>query len=361
MPRISAPSIGGWRLLRLPSVRPEIAILAHLVAIALALLASGAVLTLAGHDAVALTAKVLRATFGSRFGLEDFGLLWSPLILTGLAAAVTLRIGIWNIGAEGQFYIGALAATGIGLFMSGPAPLMLAAMFLAGACGGLVWILVPTLARAYAQVNEIITTLLLNFVAVLVVNFVATGPWRDRKSAVLSATARIPYEVPELSGDLHCGILVALAAVVAIWLLLRYTRWGYEVRISGANMHAAHYAGIPVRRRLISVMLLSGAIAGIAGMLEVAGTVHHLQGGISNNFGYLGIIVAVLAGGSPLGVLVSGFLMAVILNAGIVLQAQGVSVNEVLAMTGLILFFTAIGEQAAHYRLVRTRLVPQEA
>ena len=116
-----------------------------------------------------------------------------------------------------------------------------------------------------------------------------------------------------------------------------FTRWGYEVRLSGANPEAARYAGIPVRRRIIAVMLLSGALAGIAGMLEVAGTVHRLQGGISNNFGYVGIMVAILARGSCLGVIAAAALMAVILNAGIVLQTKGITTNTVLALTGLIL------------------------
>jgi simple sugar transport system permease protein len=134
--------------------------------------------------------------------------------------------------------------------------------------------------------------------------------------------------------------------------VLNFTRWGYEVRLAGSNAQAARYAGIPFRRHLITVMLLSGAIAGIAGMLEVAGTVHRLQGGISNNFGYLGIMVAVLARGSALGVLAGAGLMAVILNSGIILQTQGVNTSTVLAITGLILFFTAIGDELAHYRIV---------
>jgi ABC-type uncharacterized transport system permease subunit len=350
-----------WRLQRLPSVKPEIRVAAHAIAISLAFVVGGIVAAIGSHNPFVLAAKVLSASFGSEFGLEDFGLLFGPLMLTGLAAAVTLRIGLWNIGAEGQFYFGAVVATGVGLNFSGPPWLMLTAMFLAGGIGGALWILVPTLARAYANVNEIITTLLLNFVAILVVNYLSTGLWRDRKQSVLGATARIPYEVPSLSGSLHDGFVVAIAAVILMALLIRYTRWGYEVRVSGANVFAAHYAGIPVRNRLISVMLLSGAIAGIAGMLEVAGTVHRLQGGISNNFGYLGIIVAVLAGGSPIGVVFSGFVMAVVLNAGIILQAQGVLLNDVLALTGLILLFTAVGEQAAHYRIVVPRLVAQEA
>jgi simple sugar transport system permease protein len=134
-------------------------------------------------------------------------------------------------------------------------------------------------------------------------------------------------------------------------LALAFTGWGYEVRVAGANRHAAHYAGVPVRKRLMQVMLLSGGLAGVAGMLEIAGTVHRLQGGISNNFGYLGVMVAVLAGGLPVGVLPAALLMGIILNGGIVLQAYGVSTYEVLALTGLVLLFIAVGEQLAYYRL----------
>ena len=294
---------------------------------------------------------MIRSTFGSRFGLQDFGLLVTPLILCGLAVAVTLRIGIWNIGAEGQFAMGALAATAVGIFVSGPPPVMLVVLFVAGALGGLLWILLPTLARAYVGVNELITTLLLNFVAALAVYYVSTGPWRDKASGMTASTFKVPYVVPSLWGTLHYGIVVAVILAVLLAGVLTFTRWGYEVRLSGANPDAARYAGIPVRRRIIAVMLLSGAIAGLAGMFEIAGTVHRLQGGISNNFGYVGIMVAILARGSCLGVIAAAVLMAVILNAGIVLQTKGITINTVLALTGLILFFTAIGDELAHYRL----------
>ncbi len=156
----------------------------------------------------------------------------------------------------------------------------------------------------------------------------------------------------------HIGIIatIGISMILLTFIVaatLNYSRWGYEVRIAGSNPSAAKYAGMPFRRHLITVMLLSGAIAGVAGMLEVAGTVHRLQGGISNNFGYLGIMVAVLARGSALGVLAGAALMGVILNSGIILQTQGVNVSTVLAITGLILFFTAIGDEAAHYRITR--------
>jgi ABC-type uncharacterized transport system permease subunit len=343
-----------FRVQRVPSAQPAVALAARAGAIILALVVAGLVLAANGANPIRLATQVVSSTFGSSFGLEDVGLLVTPLILTGLSVAVALRIGAWNIGAEGQFYAGAFAATGVALFVPGPTIVILPLMFIAGAVGGLVWILVPTLARAYADVSELITTLLLNFVATLLVYWVATGPWLDPSGHALATTARLPHDVPEFWGIVHWGFPAAILLTVVVAAVLNYTRWGYEVRIAGSNPSAAKYAGMPFRRHLILVMLLSGAIAGVAGMLEAAGTVHRLQGGISNNFGYLGIMVAVLARGSALGVLAGAVLMAIILNSGIILQTQGVNVSTVLAITGLILFFTAIGDEFAHYRITRT-------
>jgi ABC-type uncharacterized transport system permease subunit len=343
-----------FRVQRVPSAQPAVALAARAGAIILALVVAGLVLAANGANPIRLATQVVSSTFGSSFGLEDVGLLVTPLILTGLSVAVALRIGAWNIGAEGQFYAGAFAATGVALFVPGPTVVILPLMFIAGALGGLIWILVPTLARAYADVSELITTLLLNFVATLLVYWVATGPWLDPSGHALATTARLPHDVPEFWGIVHWGFPAAILLTVVVAAVLNYTRWGYEVRIAGSNPNAAKYAGMPFRRHLILVMLLSGAIAGVAGMLEAAGTVHRLQGGISNNFGYLGIMVAVLARGSALGVLAGAVLMAIILNSGIILQTQGVNVSTVLAITGLILFFTAIGDEFAHYRITRT-------
>jgi general nucleoside transport system permease protein len=334
-------------------------IIATRIGSVLAAVALGAVLFAAtGYDVPMLAKSVARGSFGNLFALEDLGLLISPLILTGLAAAVTLRMGLWNIGGEGQFYAGAMAATVIGVEVHGDPAVMLLVLGIGGFLGGMIWILIPALARAYLAVDEIITTLLLNFVAILLVNFISTGPLRDPGQAVTSATARIPYEVPTLIGDLHLGLGVAVALAVVMALVMAYSRWGYEVRLAGANRFAAHYAGIPVPRRLLQTMLLSGGMAGIAGMLEVAGTVHRLQGGISNNFGYLGVMVAVLAGGQPIGVVPAAVLMGIILNGGIVLQSYGVSIYEVLALTGLILLFIAVGEQLAYFRIPRAARRP---
>jgi simple sugar transport system permease protein len=328
---------------------------ARIAAIALALFVAGAILAVAGRNPLSLGMEVIDASFGSSFGMEDLGLLVIPLILTGLSVTVAQQIGAWNIGAEGQFYAGAFAATAVGLFIPLPDGLSLLAMFVAGAVGGLIWILIPTLARAYANVNELITTLLLNFVAILLVYYVSTDAWRERGGVANSATPRIPAEMPEFWGLVHWGLPIAVILAVVAALIFNFTKWGYEIRLIGSNPSAGRYAGIASRRYLILVMLASGAIAGVAGMLEIAGTVHRLQGGISNNYGYLGIMVAVLARGSSVGVIFSGALMAFILNSGIILQTEGLTTSAVLAMTGLILFLTAIGDELAHYRILRDK------
>lgn len=344
-----------FRLQRLPSATPGMALGARAAAIVLALIVSGVILAAAGNNPIDLGMQVISASFGSSFGMEDLGLLIIPLILTGLAVTVAQQIGTWNIGAEGQFYAGAFSATAVGLFVPLPTGLSLIAMFFAGALGGAIWILVPTLARAYANVNELITTLLLNFVAILLVAYVSTDAWRERGGVANSATPRVPAEIPEFWGLVHWGLPIAVTLAVGMALIFSFSKWGYEVRLIGSNPSAGKYAGIAARRHLITVMLLSGAVAGIAGMLEIAGTVHRLQGGISNNYGYIGIMVAVLARGSCVGVIFSGALMAFILNSGIILQTQGLTTSAVLAMTGLILFLTAIGDELSHYRLVRDK------
>lgn len=341
-----------FQLQRLPGDSAANGILARLIAILLALAVAAIVLAATGSDLAALGRHVIKSTFGSSYGLQDLGLILTPLILTGLAVMIAMRVGAWNIGAEGQFCAGAFAATAIALFVPGPPALLLPLMFIAAAIGGLVWILIPTLARAYADVSELITTLLLNFVGILLIYYVATGPWLDPSGRAFASTQRLAIEIPSFWGDVHWGLPIAVLLTIVIAVVLQYTRWGYEVRIVGSNPSAAKYAGIPFQRHFIVVMLLSGAIAGLAGMFEVIGTAHRLQGGISNNYGYVGIMVAVLSRGSALGVLAGAFLMAVILKSGIVLQTQGVTMQTVLAVTGLILFFTAIGEEVSRYRLV---------
>ncbi|MEE8664093.1 MAG: ABC transporter permease [Acetobacter sp.] len=340
------------RFQRFPVAPTGLVLFWRAAAIAVAGMIVACALALSGRNPFELAGLVIHSTVGSRFGLEDLALFMTPLVLTGAAVTLTRCIGLWNIGGEGQFYLGAVGAAGVGLYVSGPPILILPLMAVAAMVCGALWILVPALARAWINVNEIITTLLLNFVAGFLVYWLATGPWRDRVTGALVSTGRLPVAIPEMWGAVHYGFPVSLLVVCALAGLLRRTVWGYEVRISGANPGAARYAGIPMRWRIIVVMLISGALAALAGMFEVAGTVHRMQGGMANNFGYLGIVVAVLARGSCMAVIPAALLVAFILDAGIVLQTQQLAATTVLAITGLVLLLIAIADELAHYRPV---------
>jgi len=348
------PSGRTWHFRRRVDVPIWIRIMIRLLAVILALVLVGIVLKLGGFAPLTLGRKALQQTLGTAYGLQQAVILATPLILTGLAVAVGMRMRLWNIGADGQLYLGAFAATAVALHVKGPAPVMLSLMFIAGAIGGMLWILIPALLRAYWNLNEIITTLLLNFVAVRLITYYAIGPWRDTTAAILSSTRRLPYELPMIGNSyLHIGIFIPIIVAVLLTLAIQNTRWGYEVRVIGGSRSVAEFAGIPVLRQILVVMLLSGALAGLSGIIEVAGTTHRLSGTLSNSYGYMGIVVAALANGSPFGVLVAGFLLAVLLNAGIVLQTSGLSVNAMVAINGVILIFAAVGEIAAQYHLVR--------
>jgi simple sugar transport system permease protein len=227
-------------------------------------------------------------------------------------------------------------------------------MFVAGGVAGALWVLLPALTRAYRGANELITTLLLNFVAVsLVMHFVA-GPMRDRGLGGHLAAPKLPVTLPTLFGTrLHIGIFLPVIAALVLRLALRHTRWGYQLTIMGGNRRASEYAGMPVARYTFSTLLLSGAVAGVAGMIELAGTTYRLSGTISPGYGYVGFLIAALANFEPVAMLVAGTIYAAILNGGIALKTQGLSVYFVLAITGLILLFATIGEALSRYRIVR--------
>jgi ABC-type uncharacterized transport system permease subunit len=345
---------GRWRVERCLQVNPLARVVIKVAAVLFALFLAGVLVQVSGMSAASLASKALKGTLGSTYGLGQAAVLGTPLVLTGLAVALCMKMQLWNIGAEGQFFMGAWAAAAVGIHIQGPTLIVLVLMFLAGALAGSVWIAVPALARAWANVNEVISTLLLNFVAILFVNYFAIGPWRDKTVAMASASYWVPYELPNLFGSkAHLGIILAILVALGLGLMFQRTKWGYEINIIGSNRRAAEYAGMPVARHIVVVMMLSGAVAGLAGVVELSGVAHRLSGGISNEYGYLGILVAALANASPWAVIPVGLLLAVLLNAGIIMQTQGLSLNSVVAITGMILLFVAIGEVITRFRVVR--------
>lgn len=324
---------------------------------------AGLVLQLTGRSAWTLLTDSIEATLGDRRSFEQMALLATPILMNALAVFIAYRMKVWNIGAEGQFYMGAWAATGIGIHLDAPDPLLVALMSAAGVAAGAVWILVPALARAYLGVNEIITTLLLNFVAIQWVYWFSIDIWRDDAAAVVQATPPVKADLPALFGSnvLHVGFVVPIVVAAVLFYAFRYSRWGYEVEMVGGNPRAAQFAGIDVPRRIVSVMLISGGLAGLSGAIHLMGATHRLQGSISNQYGLSGFIVAALAGASVIGLLIGGLFIASLLRSGLALQARGLSVHIVLGLYGLTLIGIANAEALARYRFSRERSSPTAA
>ncbi len=324
------------------------------------LLVVGVLLLLTGRNSFTILWDALNAIFGSQRGIEGVALRAIPILMTSLAVALSLRMKIWNIGSDGQFLMGAFAALGVGIHVDGPGFLVLILMALAAMVAGSLWILIPAAARAYWDVNEIITTLLLNFVAVQVVVWASLGFWRDDAASVIQSTERVPYTLAAIPGtdSLTIALLVPLVLTGVLFWVFRSTTVGFEIDTIGGNPGAATFAGINVKRRILVVMLVTGAIAGLGGMLQLSAPGAQQMGpGFSAQFGLSGFIVAALAGGAMFGVLFGGFFIASMFFAGIILQTKGLSVFIIFAIYGVILTGVALGEVAARYRLVRVDAV----
>ena len=307
-------------------------------AVVVALLFGAVVLAAAGGNPFRAYAFMVKAAFGDTGVFSDTMVKATPLILLGTACAVAFSMKLWNIGAEGQFFLGAFGASAVVLTPllppETPPWLMIPAMILAGMLAGAVWGFIPGLLKARFNVNEIITTLMLNYVAVNWNNFFIYAVWSEggfQMTRKFPATAWLPRlsdyakQVPELRGlTTHFGLVIAIVAAVVVWWVLRRSRWGYEIRLAGDNPRAARYAGINISRNTILVMMLSGALAGLAGMSEITGVVHRLQGAISPGYGFSAIIVAWLAKLNPLAVIPVSVLFGALIQAGREIQPSGV-------------------------------------
>lgn len=332
------------------------AVLVPIISVILALIFSGLLLRAVGADPWATYRAMARGAFGAQYSLTETLVKAIPLMLTGLAVAIAFRMLFWNIGAEGQLAMGGIAAAGVALFWADtlPAPLVIPTMLVAGFAAGAIWGVIPAALKAFLNVNEIITTLMMNYVAILSVSYLYTGPWKDPQGFGFPGTAQFPEVawLPRLIGRVHFGIGFAIAAAFLLWLVLDRTRWGYEIRVIGENPRAAKYAGISIVRNIVLVMVVSGGLAGIAGMAEVAGISHRLQQGLTVGYGYTAIIVAWLAKLNPWGVLLVAFLLAGLLVGGDQIQiTMGLPASVALVLQGAILFFVLGGEIFTQYRL----------
>lgn len=301
-------------------------------------------LAASGRDPFESLSRAWDGVLGSSLGLSEVGVTMIPLLLTALATAIPTRVGLVNVGGEGQLYIGALTATGIALYFPvSQIWLMLPVMALAGCLGGGLWAAAAALLRKWRGVNEVISTLLANYIAILVVDVFVFGPWKNPDGLGYPYTT--PFDVaaifPAIMGTrFHFGFLAPLIALVVCYVILTRTIWGFKMRAVGGNPDAARRRGIPVDRYVIAAMVAGGGLAGLAGMVEVAGIHHDLRPGISDNLGYLGLLASWLAGHNPVVIVPACFLIAVFLVAGDVLQLTvGLPSAAGLVLIGLALFF----------------------
>jgi simple sugar transport system permease protein len=330
------------------------------IAILIALVIGAIPLAYGGLNPLTAYERMFRAGFFESYSFSDTLVKSTPLILAGLGVAIAFRMRLWNIGAEGQLFIGAWATAGVALFWlppTTPKPVMLAAMTLAGFAAGAVWGAIPGVLKAKLGVNEIITSLMLTYVAIQYNNYFVYGPWAAGGFGLTAPFPRTAW-FPRLTdlGDIapalrgltaHLGFLYAVIAAVILFILFKYSKWGFELKVIGDNPQAARYAGMNIARTIIMTMVVSGGLAGLAGMSELAGVVHRLQENFSPGYGFTAIIVAWLARLNPLAIILAGYLFGGLLVGGDVIQPAGIP----LLIQGIILFCVISADTLARYRL----------
>jgi len=322
-----------------------------------ALLFCSVLILWAGGSPVKAFELFIKGSVGSKFALSETLTRTIPLIFTGLAVAVAFRAKLWNIGAEGQLYAGACMATWLGTGMLElPGWLMIPTLFSAGALAGGLLLLGPTLLKNWLAVDEVVTTLLLNFIVLLFVNWLVFGPWKDPmamgwpQAAPVVDSAVLP---PLLSKTrLHWGIVIALASGVIVWFVMRFTTWGYEIRAVGNNRQASVFAGIPVNGVIIRTAFISGGLAGIAGVSELCGLKGYLTLDLSPGFGYSGIVVAMLAALHPLGVILAALFVAM-LSIGADSMSRSLNISNYIAdvATAVSLLAVLVSMMLTRYRI----------
>jgi len=325
-------------------------VLAPVGALAVSLVVASLLVMWSGASALGTFALVIKGAVGSQFALLETLTRSTPLIFTGLAAAVAFRAKLWNIGVEGQLYIGAVltAVLGTGLLPL-PAPILVPVLVIAGAVGGALTLLGPTLLKNRFGVDEVVTTLLLNFIVLLFVSLLLDGPIKDPAGLGWPQSPKVIPEavLPKLVAGkrLHAGFLLAIAAALAVWFINARTAVGYEMRAVGLNPRAARFFGMPVNLVLVKTALLSGGLAGLAGASEVMGLKGNLTLDLSPGFGYSGIVVAMLALLHPLGVIVAAlFVAGMFVGADAMSRTAGVPnyIAQVMVATALLTMVVAM-------------------
>ena len=325
-------------------------------AVLISFLVGGVVIVGAGADPIKAYTALLLGAVGNQ-GLIATTLIKSvPLMLGGLAIALSYRSGVFNIGVEGQIYIGALFAVWAGTALRLPAGIHLVVALACGMLGGFLWSAIPGYLKAARGFNEVVVTIFMNYIAIDLVDYLVQGPMRESgwnyQTAAVADTARLPIILP--GTDLHLGLIIALVAAGLVYVLLFHTPLGFRMRMVGSNPVAARYSGIKVTRMTVLAMALSGSLAGLAGAIEILGVQFRLLSGFSPGWGFDSIAVALVGQLHPVGLLVSALFFAALRTGANSMQtAVGLPVVVVYVIQGLTVLFMMVGTAIQHYGLWR--------
>lgn len=326
--------------------QPLLTILSPLVAITSALIVGAILILLAGANPITAYTALFQESLSTYFGFGNTLTKMTPLLFTSLGVLIALQAGQFNIGGEGQIYLGALGSTLIGLYVQVPAIIHIPLALVAGFGFGAVWGWIPGYLKAVRGVNEVITTLLLNYIAVNLVSYLVQNPLKAPNapspySPLIAKSAQLPIILPQSLA--HAGILLALIAAGLLWLLLMRSPLGYQIAAVGFNPTAAHYARISVKNTIMLVMALAGGLAGLAGASEVMGLKYRLFEQVSPGYGFDAIAIAFLSRGTISGVVLTSLFFAALRSGANVMQrSAGVPVTVVYAIQGLTVLFIAI-------------------
>ncbi|MEI8131860.1 MAG: ABC transporter permease [Leptolinea sp.] len=336
-------------------------VLSVVIALIISLIISAGLIASSGANVSGALGALFKGSLGSKDAFFETLVQASPIILTGLAMAIAFRGKVWNIGGEGQFFAGALATAWICMNMSNlPQPLLIIVVVLASMIAGGIWGFIPGVLKAKLGISEIIVTVMMNYIMQYFVSYLLNGPWQGKGDHFLQTPrfAESTYLPTFFDSRIHLGFWLALILVAAIYILLWKTPLGYEIRAVGDNPTTSKYKGISINLVVMSVMALSGAIAGLAGGTELAGLHHRLRLDISTGYGYTGILIALLGRLSPIGVIPAAVFFGALVNGSTSMQIRyDVPVALVYSIQGIVIVILLIADALTKYRIRRVHNV----
>lgn len=329
-------------------------ILNPIVFVLLGLAFSSVLIIAIGFNPIVVYAKMISYSFLNLRGINGSIKAGLPLMLCGLSVSVAFKMNLNNIGAEGQFAMGAILGGAFALFGPPlPIPVRLIVMLLLCAAGGVLWAMIAAALKAFWNVNETIVTLMLNYVALLFMDYLCYGPWMaEKQTSAISESIPGGMYLPDIGNTgINTGIFIAIAVAILLTIFFKYTTAGYQVGVISNSRHTAEYAGINVKKYILIVLGLSGAIAGLAGFVQITGVVHRVQAQLPGGSGYTGIVVAYLSHFNPLVVIIVSILLGGLENSCAAVQIMGVPSQIATMLQGSIMIFVIAGEFFNHYKV----------